>query len=739
MIKFTRSRRRQALSKVRPVRVRLDVELLEGRNLLSTGSSALPPNLIVLNANQVHPDIASATPVGFTPAQIKKAYGIDQIKVRGVLQDGTGQTIAIVDAGDNPNFVSRDPNLPLAQDTAFLASDLHGFDKQFGLPEPAGFFTKVNQDGNAAPLPLMDPNFQAEIALDVEWVHALAPGAKIILVEATVVPNDGGFDEPDSDLLDAAAVWAGQHSGATVVSMSFSDNEISSNVSTDFQSPPGYGVTFLGSTGDAGSTGQNSVGSDNGNTGGWPAFSPDVVAVGGTSLFLDAHGNYLSESGWSGSGGGISLFQVKPPYQDNVNNTNNFREAPDVSFDADTATGIAYYDTYTNFPDAPWNEIGGTSFSCPAWAALVAIADEIRAEHGLGSLDGPSQTLPTLYQLADDPTTYANDFHDITTGSNGSGNNTNYSAGVGYDLVTGLGTPIANRLVPDLAGAADVSTVSATTPNGSYAAGRVIAITVNFTGVVDVTGSPLLTLNSGGTAVYAGGSGTHTLTFLYTVAPGENSAHLDYTSASALSLNGGTITYNGGDPLDLTLPGPGTAGSLAADTTIAIDTRAPFVVAARVLFGSQSYNLIGSTRFDLPWRITGVQVVFSEAVVGASAASITGLPITGFSGGGTNTLTWQLSPITLGIFTATLHTGTLTDLAGNHLAGAALLTEQFRVLYGDVLGHGVVDAADLAALSQALRQPYNIFADINGDGLVDSRDLIAAHGWLGQRLPSRPH
>ena len=132
--------------------------------------------------------------------QMKRAYGIDQIIDGGTLQDGTGITIAVLDPYDNPNFVSWN-------DPGFLSSDLHQFDLEYGLPEPAGFFTKVDQNGGTnypSQPPSEDAGWEDETALDVEWVHAIAPGAKIILVEAD--------STDESDYLGAAAVWARDYS-----------------------------------------------------------------------------------------------------------------------------------------------------------------------------------------------------------------------------------------------------------------------------------------------------------------------------------------------------------------------------------------------------------------------------------------------------------------------------------------------------------------------------------------------
>ena len=162
------------------------------------------------------------------------------------------------------------------------------------------------------------------------------------------------------------------------------------------------------------------------------------MAVGGTRLTLIGN-NYLSETGWSGSGGGQSIYQLEPGYQSGVQSS-GYRQIPDVAFDADPASGVAVYDSYNGGTATPWFQVGGTSLSAPCWAGLVANADALRLSQGSTPLDGRWQTLPALYGLP------AADFHDITSGSNGG-----FTAGPGYDKVTGRGTPRANLLVPDLA------------------------------------------------------------------------------------------------------------------------------------------------------------------------------------------------------------------------------------------------------------------------------------------------
>ena len=371
-------------------RRRLTVESLEIRTLLSAspldGVVALP---------MLHAAAQGGTPGGMTPAQIAQAYGFNQIQFSGgVKGDGSGQTIAIVDAYDDPN----------------IASDLAKFDSQFGLAAPPSF-TKVYQSGYR---PQADTGWSQEISLDVEWAHAMAPKAKIVLVEA----NSASL----GDLLSAVDT-ARNMSSVSVISMSWGSSEFYGETSYDsyFTTPAGHqGITFVASSGDQGSPGL------------WPSLSTNVLAVGGTTLHVSG-GGYGSETAWSGSGGGLSQYESEPSYQNGVQSTGS-RSTPDVSFDANPSSGFAVYDSYGS---SGWMVIGGTSAGAPQWAALVAIADQGLAQAGKASLDGAQSR---IYQLS------SADFHDITSGSNG------YSAGAGYDLVTGRGSPVANLVVGDLVG-----------------------------------------------------------------------------------------------------------------------------------------------------------------------------------------------------------------------------------------------------------------------------------------------
>jgi hypothetical protein len=395
---------------------------------------------------EFEPRIVPFGPLGLWPQGIRHIYGFDQIQLSGAVSaDGSGQTIAIIDFLDDPTIVA----------------DLQTFDAQFQLPDPPNLI-KLNQTGGTDLPPAAPPGaIIGETSLDVEWAHALTPGANIILYEASPAADVPTYLANAMAAVQSATQYAGPLPPATVVSMSFGIPEtqltpqLLQQYDGIFTTPPGHpGITFLASTGDAGA-GPQFLAPNGFEPPEYPAISPNVVAVGGTTLNLfnlDRAGNYPGEWGWGfgsssypksllgGGGGGVSQYEPMPAYQHEygVRNDNgglDGRSAPDVAFDADPLSGVAVYDS-----SAGWNVTGGTSFSAPAWAALIALADQARALAGEGSLDGPTQTLPLLYQLPD------SDYHDITTGDNG------YPAGPGYDLVTGLGTPIASRVVGDLWG-----------------------------------------------------------------------------------------------------------------------------------------------------------------------------------------------------------------------------------------------------------------------------------------------
>jgi hypothetical protein len=411
--------------------VRLCVKELETRTLLS--ASALD-NVVVQPF--VTANVQPLGLFGYTPPQISKAYGFDQISFNGTPGNGAGVTIAIVDAYHDPH----------------IANDVQTFDNKYGIPNfnsgpGSPTFTEVDSSGGTN-YPVVNHKWCLEISLDVEWAHAMAPGANILLVDATTANIH--------DMIPAVD-YAAAH--AQVVSMSWGANEFAYEVHDDshFAVP---GVTFVAAAG------------DNGPPPLWPSVSPNVLAVGGTTLRVTRWNAWSSESAWNKGGGGISAYEPQPAYQSGVvTQTTTARTTPDVAYNANLNTGYAFFDTVPYFGLTGWDEAGGTSAGAPQWSALVAIADQGRAllAKPPGSLTSGTQTLPALYGLYAAPgtagyTTYTTYFHDITSGNNG------FAAGQGYDLATGLGSPFARRIVSALIKAPTPPASSA--PSSSGGAGQ---------------------------------------------------------------------------------------------------------------------------------------------------------------------------------------------------------------------------------------------------------------------------
>ena len=266
----------------RPSRLAPGCEPLEHRRLFS--SDAKVTSLSEITA-QTSFDVISAVstgPTGLTPQEIRTAYGIDLISFSGgnVSGTGAGETIAIVDAYNDPD----------------IAADLAAFDAEYDLPAPPSFTT----DNLGATT--TDPGWALETSLDVEWAHAIAPEADIILVEAA--------SSSLSNLLSAVS-FAGKQAGVSVVSMSWGSGGFrgESSYNSVFTTASGHvGVAYLAASGDTGAA----EGPE------YPAVSPNVLAVGGTTLALTASGTYGSESAWSGSTGGFSAYESEASYQEST-------------------------------------------------------------------------------------------------------------------------------------------------------------------------------------------------------------------------------------------------------------------------------------------------------------------------------------------------------------------------------------------------------------------------------------
>ena len=337
------------------------------------------------------------SPAGETPASIYPVYGLSSSATAG------SGVIAIVDAFNDPT----------------ANHDLNVFSQQFGLPACTaanGCFTTVYASSQK---PSRDCGWAQEESLDIEWAHAMAPGAKIVLVEAA---SNGIADLLSA--VDVATSYIRDHGGKGEVSMSWGGSGLSGESQYDFYftPPTGTNIVYIASSGDTGGVSS------------WPSESAKVVSAGGTTINRDSNGNFLSETGWSGSGGGPGFGNAKPSYQAGIPNTDDsWRTTPDLSFDADPHSGVSVYDS-TACPAhgadySGWLVFGGTSVAAPSLAGIINQAGNFAPDS--------TAELTTIYSQYDSASgDFGRNFRDITSGAAGG-----YTAGPGYDLVTGVGTP----------------------------------------------------------------------------------------------------------------------------------------------------------------------------------------------------------------------------------------------------------------------------------------------------------
>jgi subtilase family serine protease len=316
-------------------------------------------------------------PSGYGPADLRSAYSLSGT-------GGAAQTIAIVDAYNDPN----------------AESDLGVYRSQYGLgacTTANGCFRKVSQSGGTS-YPKASSGWAQEISLDLDMASAICPACHILLVEAT-----------SSSLASlGTAVNTAARLGATTISNSYGGGESSSEGSWDASYYNHPGIAITASSGDSGYGVQ------------YPAASPYVTAVGGTSLTRASNTRGWSETAWSGAGSGCSAFEPKPSWQADTGCSR--RTVADVSADADPNTGVAVYDTYHT---GGWLVFGGTSVASPIVASVYALAG-----------NAASVTYGGF------PYSHTGSLFDVTSGSNGScGGSYLCTAGSGYDGPTGLGTP----------------------------------------------------------------------------------------------------------------------------------------------------------------------------------------------------------------------------------------------------------------------------------------------------------
>ncbi|MDE1829953.1 MAG: hypothetical protein KGI25_06505 [Thaumarchaeota archaeon] len=491
---------------------------------------------------------------GYAPTIIWTAYGLSSLTCTHTTTTdwndpnlcGHGQTIAIVDAYDDP----------------YVASDLQTFDSQFGLPACTvadGCFVK------SAPIGIKNNSGWAlEISLDVEWAHSVAPGAKIVLVETS--SNSLG------SLLGGETTAVG--SGAQQVSNSWGSSEFSSETSYDsyFTSPT---ASFFVASGDGGSGVE------------WPAASPYVIAVGGTTLNVGSSGQWSSETAWSGSSGGLSAYEPKPSYQNNFVSGSQ-RAVPDVSYDGDPNTGVYVYDSDPINGQSGWWVVGGTSAGAPQWAGVSAIVNSQGAKLVSASFGTSSAFYDAAVGAESNPQTspYVATYHDITSGTNGNCG-TLCTAGLGYDEVTGLGSPQVNNLIPYLVPSPTPDfTISASQSSMTEGAGSTNSTTITITSVYGFAGSVSLSVSpssgssfgSSSLQITSGGSNSTTLTltpsssttYAITGSSGSlsHSTRVFVTVESAPSSPQNLVVTAGNQQVSLSWQAPSSTGGLPITYTV---------------------------------------------------------------------------------------------------------------------------------------------------------------------------
>ena len=459
---------------------------------------------------------------------------------------GAGQTIYLIDAYDHPN--------------AF--ADLARFSTKFGLPACTNValtrtsalplakapstctFSVAYTDGKGAlnaAAPAYSADWIPEIALDVQWAHAIAPLARIVLIEVS--------DANSNSLLGGIAL--ANKMGAGVVSMSFGAPE-GSWVKTDDASFTATGMTYVAAAG------------DNGAQALWPAVSPNVLAVGGTSLQWTGGGTRY-EAAWASSGGGVSAYEALPTWQSATvvpgSGAARMRPVSDVAFNANPTTGQYVALTEQGATTTSWNAYGGTSIGAPQWAGLVAVANARRVAASQALL---GDFHATLYKtIAASATTYAADFADIVDGSDGSC--TTCVTAAGFDTVTGWGTPNASALLATLV----ASSTTPVVPGGAFSAqtGTAFSQSLGITPPAGVTTQYTLSGAPGGLAVSTTGvvawaapvAGSWSFTATATTSAGKT-ASAKYTLAvvavnHAPTLAASTITVKVGGSFSTQLQG----------------------------------------------------------------------------------------------------------------------------------------------------------------------------------------
>jgi len=515
----------------------------------------------------------------YTPAQIRTAYQLpsmptswSNLSATQAAQMGAGQTIYIVDAMHDPNVIAElaafNQNFGLPTCTTTTISPSVSLPLLAALPVNGCQISVVYSNGSSisTTAPVYNSSWATEIALDVQWAHATAPLARIILIEAP--------DASVGSLL--GAVNLANAMGPGIVSMSFGAAE-GSWITTVDSAFSAANMTYVAATGDSGS----GVG--------WPSVSSNVLAVGGTSL-NSYTATSRSETVWASTGGGISQYIPIPNYQNSSvpgMGSQTHRNVADVSFNADPYTGQYVAVIPPGSTSVQWYSVGGTSLATPQWAGVVAVTNATRAQNGKGPL-GLVQNF--IYQAATTTTNFFTSiFDDIISGSNG------FLARTYYDLPTGLGTPNTSNFIA-LAGGGSIQqqpggtppVVSPITING--VAGTPLSFSMAYTSPDPVTwslsaspsgmivgstgviswptpaaGTYLVSVTALDTVTHLSSSAIATVVVVQPVAPVVNAATVTGQAGHSLSYQVNALSVN---PVSYTLVGSTPAGLVISSSGV---------------------------------------------------------------------------------------------------------------------------------------------------------------------------
>ncbi len=660
------------------------------------------------NTSLAMPKAVAAAPLAgtgavttYSVAQVRAAYGFGALPAVGAkpsgvqaAQLGAGQTVYVVGAKHNPN----------------VAAELASFNQKFGLPACTAKVLPVAtglplaaaspavgcelwvaystaSGGISAVAPAYDAGWATEIALDVQWVHAIAPLARIVLVEAP--------DASVNSLL--GAIRLANSMGPGVVSMSFGAQEGAWTASVD-SAFTAAGMTYLAATGDSGA-GVN-----------WPSVSSNVIAVGGTTLTYSGSGP-RSEVSWSGTGGGTSGFVAVPAYQkSSVPGTGSLvrRTVADVAMNADPATGQYVAVMQPGSSAVQWISAGGTSLAAPMWAGLVAVANAGRQQTALPLMAGGHALL--YGQIGAVASNYASSFADIRLGSHGVCSTC--SAGPGYDQLTGLGTPNASTLVNLLAGVAApapapvvtpatisgtvgtaltfTASVNAPNPVALSLSGAPTGMSISAAGVVSwpapVAGAYAVTVVAKDTKTGLTGQGVYKINVIAPVAPTIESASIAGRPGVALSFKANVSAVN---PVAYSLAGAPSGMVVTADGVVSWPKPVAGTYSVTLTAKDTKTGLSGKGVFTVKIAAAG-PVITAAAMVG-----VAGQPLSGsinITSPGATSLSVSITGVPLGMGFA-VSGSTIMAIWPKPVAGSYQL---------------VVTAKDSAGLSAQLNVPVTI-------------------------------